>query len=63
IFTIYRRRELWRRRADIGKYIEKLAKRADTVDSYFSAWVEVIRLLDRVAKPHKLAQKVEEDNP
>lgn len=63
IFAIYSRKELWKRRAEIAKYMEGLANRSESEDGYYRAWADVLGLLGRVPKPHKLAEKVEEENP
>jgi hypothetical protein len=69
LFRLYGRKELWRKRAEIMKYMERLAKRMDHEDRYFRAWADVLGLLEKVHKPHKMAEKrvsdekVEEDNP
>ncbi len=69
LFRLYGWKELWRKRAEIQKYMEGLATRIEPEDRYFRAWVEVLKLLDKVHKPHKMVEKkksdeeVEEENP
>jgi hypothetical protein len=54
LFRVLTREELWKRRAEIRKTMEELAKREGGEDGFFKAWSDILGLLDKVPKPHKL---------
>ncbi|GBC69227.1 hypothetical protein HRbin01_00923 [archaeon HR01] len=56
LFRVLTRKELWKRRAEIRMSMEEKARREGGEDGFFKAWSDILGLLDKLPRPHKLEQ-------